>query len=128
MIHINVMARKMPNFEEPRFVGTIVSNSQVSLGDIVDRISARCTVTKPDVIATLAAFQEQIIYAMRNAQSVSLGNIGSLHLRARVKMAKEGEDFNSNNIESLGVSLRPRKSLLSKVQPGKVQFKVTKPE
>ena len=118
MITIKKVKRTKPFTESSSYYGVVQSNGQITLDEIVERIVARCTVTKSDVLAVLAALQEQAIYALRNAQAISLGELGTLYLRMKSELVKEAVDFGIDNVRSISVGYRPRKQMLKRLQRG----------
>lgn len=122
MPQVTVSRRYNPATKEFAYGGNIKLSGKISLDEIVERINDRCTVTKPDILAVLAAFQQQAIYALRNAQGVSLGNIGTLYLRLRCKKAATMDEFTSANIISIRTGLRAGKKLIRQIQKGRRDY------
>lgn len=91
--------------------GNITSEGVISIDDLIERIQNRCTITKPDIMTCLQAFQQQTIYALRNAQSVNLGNLGNLYIKAKTKKAETADLFKISNVVGLSVGFRPSKKL-----------------
>ena len=130
MLNVIVSNRWNSKEEKYEYGACLKSNGQLNFNEMVERISARCTVTKADIIAVLAAFQEQSIYALRNAQGVSLGEIGNLYLAAQTSRTDTPQDFDISQVKGLHVKMRARRSFVDKMQPGQkdITFRVTKIE
>lgn len=130
MIEIIVSNRWNHKKQKYEYGANIKSNGQIALTDIAERIQKRCTVTQSDILAVLAAFQEQAIYALRNAQSVSIGNPGNLYISAKTCRTDTPAEFDRSQVLSLQVKLRTRKNFAAQLQPGQpdVNFRVTKIE
>lgn len=126
VMDVNVKMRKVPKYEDDRAVGVVKLFGQITDADIVERIVARTTITPPDVVAVLNAVQEQLEYCIKNGQMLELDGIGSFGPRAHVKMAKPGEDFNADNVQSVGIMFRPSKSIRKALSVDKIDWKINK--
>lgn len=128
MLYVKVSKHFNQVTHEYQYGAALVSERQVTIDELVERINARCTVTKSDIVAVLAAFQEQAIYALRNAQGVSLGSIGTLYTRAKTQTEPTALDFDIDSVKSLTVGLRAGKDLTTKLQRGQegISFCVAK--
>ena len=78
------------------------------LDELAEEISGSCTVTKHDVKAVISVLEEKIIKALRNGQSVRLGDLGSFHALISSKAAATTDAFEkSENIRGLLVRFTP---------------------
>ncbi|MCF0182908.1 MAG: HU family DNA-binding protein [Bacteroidaceae bacterium] len=128
MLYVRVSKRYNKIKHIYMYGASLISERQVTMDELVERINARCTVTKSDIMAVLAAFQEQAIYALRNAQGVSLGELGTLYIRANTRTMETAADFTINDVLGLLVGFRPRQSFTRKLQKGQegISFKCAK--
>ena len=128
MLNVIVSNRWNAKKKKYEYGACLKSNGQLDINEMVKRISARCTVTKADIVAVLAAFQEQAIYALRNAQGISLGEIGNLYLSATTNRTDSPAEFDITQVQSLAVKMRARRSFIYEMQPGQkdISFRVTK--
>ena len=102
MIKYLLICRKNPITKEFAYHASAIPVTPVKLDEIADSISATCTVNSADVKAVLDALQSQVIKALRNGQSVRLGDLGSFHARIQSKSAATEEEFK----EDLGNHLK----------------------
>lgn len=87
MIDWNKIQRRNPLNGNLRWYPQIAQNSYVTTDDVVIGIVDKCTLTKADVYACVAALQEVIIEQLKNGNSVTFGELGSF--RPVIKVATE---------------------------------------
>ena len=113
----SLMLRKNRETGEVRVYGIVVPESNTSVDIITSELTARSTLTRPDVLATLAGIAEKAITELAEARTVRLGDLGSLYVTLRSKGAKNVDEFNSTLIEGVNIRFRPssflRKQLAS---------------
>ncbi len=104
-----------------KYYAQVAPVSPLTLDDITEKISGECTVTEHDVKAVLSALQEQVIAALRDGNSVRLGDLGSFRLTLSSSGEENRNDVSADNITALRVrftmSARMR-STLAKGQRG----------
>ena len=76
---ITLVAREKKNMrtQEVKWYAQISRVKPVTLDEISERIASNCTVTEHDIKAVLSALQEQVVFCMKEGQSVRLGDLGS---------------------------------------------------
>ena len=87
MIDWNKIQRRNPLNGNLRWYPQVVVRSNLNLNDIVLGIVDKCTLTKPDVTACVAALQEVIVEQLKNGNSVTFGELGTF--APTVVVAKE---------------------------------------
>lgn len=83
------------------------AGSPLDLLDIAHHISQTCTLTRPDVMAVLAALEDSIALALLHGHSVRLGCLGSFRIRMKATPAARPEDVTAANVRGLGIAFRP---------------------
>ena len=108
MIKYYLISRKNPITKEYAYHANATSVTPIMLDELAEDISGSCTVTKHDVKAVISVLEEKIIKALRNGQSVRLGDLGSFHARISSKAAATTDDFEqSEHIRGLLVRFTP---------------------
>lgn len=62
------------------FYAQVQSRGSVSLSTIARRIQQTCTVTRADIMGTLAALEQTICEGLANGEIIRLGELGSLQM------------------------------------------------
>lgn len=79
---------------------------------IADKIEERCTVTRPDILAVLAAFVDDIKDRLQAGQIVELGELGNLQLTIQNRGGAETrEEWSHDLIKKANIVFRPAKGL-----------------
>ncbi len=108
MIKYYLISRKNPITKEYAYHANATSVTPIMLDELAEDISGSCTVTKHDVKAVISVLEEKIIKALRNGQSVRLGDLGSFHARISSKAAATTDAFEqSENIRGILVRFTP---------------------
>ena len=108
MIKYFLISRKNPITKEYAYHANAIGVTPIKLDELAEDISGSCTVTKHDVKAVISVLEEKIIKALRNGQSVRLGDLGSFHARISSKAAATTDAFEqSENIRGLLVRFTP---------------------
>lgn len=127
MIKYKVTKRKNPKTREERFHPAIVTPNPINPQKLIDRITARCTVTSSDVKAVLDALEFEMVQAFTEGNAVRLGDVGSFRPSLRTKGVKEEKDCNASLVKRVGIvytpSLRLKRDL--DVKSGGVKFEKT---
>ena len=111
MIKYYLISRKNPITKEYAYHANATSVTPIMLDELAEDISGSCTVTKHDVKAVISVLEEKIIKALRNGQSVRLGDLGSFHARLASKGAVSEEDFTVENFRGIRVRFMPSSKL-----------------
>ncbi|MCF0182909.1 MAG: hypothetical protein HUK00_00210 [Bacteroidaceae bacterium] len=101
---------KTPQFNG--WSGRVINSDSLSLDTVAGLCSLNNTVTRADTIAVLDALFVECIHALKNGNSVSLGDLGSLHLTVSGPLAATLESWNvKDNIEKINVRYTPSPAL-----------------
>lgn len=87
--------------------GRAVVNSVVHTSAIAKKITERCTVTEPDILAVINALMTEISANIAEGNKVVLDNFGSFKLGIRTSPAVNAKKFTSANIKSMYVIYTP---------------------
>lgn len=83
----------------------------VDIKDICFEISDKCTLTKADIVAVVAALEESIGRHLTEGNSVRLGSLGSFSPRMSATTSESPEDVGPENITNVGVRFCPSPAL-----------------
>lgn len=90
----------------------------LNLDDIAEKISLTCTVTEHDIKAVLSALQEQIVFALRNGNSVRLGDLGSFRLTMQGNPSETREEVSAEKIKRIRVRFTSGSRLRTSLKSG----------
>ena len=122
MIPYKVIPRKSPKDRSVKYYG-VQHTRQMSEQDFVERIVQKNTVTRADVLAVIASIAEELVYSIRNGNSVTLPEIGTFGFSIKTRGAETKEKFVVDNIKSLHVRFKPSSKLKYDVKVGNPQVK-----
>ena len=122
MIPYKVIPRKSPKDRSIKYYG-VQHTRQMSEQDFVERIVQKNTVTRADVLAVIASIREELVYSIRNGNSVTLPEIGTFGFSLKTKGAETKAKFVADNIKSLHVRFKPSSKLKYDVKVGNPQVK-----
>ena len=122
MIPYKVIPRKSPKDRSVKYYG-VQHTRQMSEQDFVERIVQKNTVTRADVLAVIASIREELVYSIRNGNSVTLPEIGTFGFTIKTRGAETKAKFVADNIKSLLVRFKPSSKLKYDVQVGNPQVK-----
>ena len=122
MIPYKVIPRKSPKDRSVKYYG-VQHTRQMSEQDFVERIVQKNTVTRADVLAVIASIAEELVYSIRNGNSVTLPEIGTFGFSLKTKGAETKAKFVADNIKSLHVRFKPSSKLKYDVKVGNPQVK-----
>ena len=122
MIPYKVIPRKSPRDRSVKYYG-VQHTRQMSEQDFVERIVQKNTVTRADVLAVIASIREELVYSIRNGNSVTLPEIGTVGFSLKTKGAETKAKFVADNIKSLHVRFKPSSKLKYDVKVGNPQVK-----
>lgn len=105
-----------------RYYAYVLCLSELGIDELAERIAAGSTVTRHDCLAVLSALQEQIIYALREGKSVSMGDIGRFRVVARGAGSTTPEDYDTSLVRSLHVCFTPSPAMKDALEPSKVSL------
>ena len=107
MLKYNLISRKNPLTKEFAYHASLVPVVPVHLNALAQEVSDACSVTVHDIKAVVSALEERVYKALRNGQSVRLGDLGSFHPTIQSKGAVNEEDFTKENIRGVKVRFIP---------------------
>lgn len=87
--------------------GRAVVNSVVHTSAIAKKITERCTVTEPDILAVINALMTEISANIAEGNKVVLDNFGSFKLGIRTSPAVNAKKFTSANIKAMYIIYSP---------------------
>ena len=122
MIPYKVIPRKSPKDRSIKYYG-VQHTRQMSEQDFVERIVQKNTVTRADVLAVISSIREELVYSIRNGNSVTLPEIGTFGFTIKTRGAETKAKFVADNIKSLLVRFKPSSKLKYDVQVGNPQVK-----
>lgn len=107
---------------EKKYYAVVQSKGQTGIDEIAERISASTTATRADVLAVLAALEEQVIDNLESGQTVKLGDIGSFRLSVGGEGSATEDTYDTSLIERVKVVFTPS----SRMKAGLNSLKYTK--
>ena len=122
MIPYKVIPRKSPKDRSVKYYG-VQHTRQMSEQDFVERIVQKNTVTRADVLAVIASIREELVYSIRNGNSVTLPEIGTFGFTIKTRGAETKAKFVADNIKSRLVRFKPSAKLKYDVKVGNPQVK-----
>ena len=122
MIPYKVIPRKSPRDRSVKYYG-VQHTRQMSEQDFVERIVQKNTVTRADVLAVIASIREELVYSIRNGNSVTLPEIGTFGFSIKTRGAETKEKFVVDNIKALHIRFKPSSKLKYDVKAGNPQVK-----
>ena len=122
MIPYKVIPRKSPRDRSVKYYG-VQHTRQMSEQDFVERIVQKNTVTRADVLAVIASIAEELVYSIRNGNSVTLPEIGTFGFSIKTRGTETKEKFVVDNIKTLHVRFKPSSKLKYDVKVGNPQVK-----
>lgn len=87
--------------------GRAVVNKVVHTSAIAKKITERCTVTEPDILAVINALMTEISANIADGNKVVLDEFGSFKLGIRTSPAESAKKFTSANIKNMYVIYSP---------------------
>lgn len=103
----NTLTKKTPKMA----YASAVTTGQVPVNDLAQLISERSSVSRADVKAVLDNLSWATSFLLSNSMRVSLGDLGSFHLRLRSKSAETADAFEGRNIKRARIVFHPGKEL-----------------
>ena len=118
MINFDVIQRRNPKDGTVKFYSQVYTSEYMTLDDIAENISRECTVTVHDIKAVLSALQEQVLFALRDGNSVRLGDLGSFRLTLSGRPCETADEVTADTIEHLRVRFTMSSRLRSRLAVG----------
>ena len=90
-----------------KIYGKAVSVGVMHTKEIAGKISERCTLTEPDVIAVINALQTEISYGLADRKRIVLDGFGSFKVGLKTTPADTPQIFGNSNIVGIHVNFIP---------------------
>ena len=103
----NALDENKSDMYYPRLTG----RQKYDLDALASYISDRSTLSKADIVATLAALEEAIPELLKNGYTVSLGSLGLFSLHAKVQTSAEESKVSWRDFVQLKARFRVGKGL-----------------
>ena len=107
MLKYTFISRKNPVTKEFAYHATLLPVTPISMDELATEVSNSCTVTVHDIKAVVSALEERIYKALRNGQSVRLGDLGSFHPRLSSSGTATEDEFTMENVRGVRVRFSP---------------------
>ena len=88
-----------------------VSPDLVSVKDLALRISERCTVTEPDILAVISALVFEMNQVLKDGNRVKLDGLGTFRVGIHSQGVQKAEDFNAKSSTQVILLPQPPKVL-----------------
>lgn len=92
---------------EGKVYGRAVVDGVIDTKEIAGKISKRCTLTEPDIIAVINALETEINYGLADGKRVVLDGFGSFKVGLTTTPADSAKKFTSANIKGMHVIFLP---------------------
>lgn len=97
----------------------VINEGTISINTLANLCADINTLTRADTLAVIEALLTEIINCLEQGYSVSLGDIGSLHLTMKGKSASNANLWNiSNNVTRVNVRYTPSSAIREKIALG----------
>ena len=103
MLKYTLISRKNPITKEYLYHATLLPVVPIRLSELAQEVSDACTLTTHDIKAVISALEERIYKALRNGQSVRLGDLGSFHPTLSSSGTPTEEEFSAENLRGVKV-------------------------
>jgi predicted histone-like DNA-binding protein len=90
-----------------KFYVSTQSAGDVTLEEMSEEISDRCTLTETDVLAALSALQREMIKNLLAGKIVRFGTFGSFQLSLSSKGVETADDASQSQVRAARVRFRP---------------------
>lgn len=94
-----------------KFYAQAQASGEKSLDDMSRDIEQLCTVTRPDIVAVLAALQITVVESLQNGEIVRLGDLGSFRLALKGKGTLTEKEFSTSLIKKSRIVYSPSKEI-----------------
>ena len=112
-VKYSVVGRKNPMSPDSpkKYYAQAQAGGETSLELMAKRIERLCTVTRPDILAVLAALQIAVIDALENGEIARLGDLGSLQVSVSSHPAITEKDYSADMIKKARINYRASRAL-----------------
>ena len=120
-MNYRLMKRKNPQTRLYAYYAIAVASGESTLNDIASAIEKSCTCTRSDVLAVLAAYNDEICGRLKQGQIVRLGDLGAIQFGIHSAASATEDDFQASLIKKASVCFHAGKTLKS--ASGDVSYK-----
>jgi len=96
---------------DPKAYAKAQINGEMSLKELSQEVSNKCTVHRADVSAVLIATVETMLAALKDGKQVDFGELGKFRLQITSKGALTADDFDSTYITGVNIQYVPGEDL-----------------
>lgn len=109
MIKLKTIQRPNPKdlTAERKYYVSAQNSGEISLEEMSENISDRCTLTETDVLAALSALQREMTKNMMAGKIVRFGTFGSFQLTLNSSGVENIADTSQNQVKGVRVRFRP---------------------
>lgn len=127
-VRLKILRKKNPqDMQAPdKFYVQAVKTANVNLAWLAKLISNQSTVRKPDCLAVLCAFVDNMIDELQRGSMVRLDGLGTFQLSVNSLGSDREEHVTVHNVKRVHLNFRPSAEL--KEALGNVKFTLTEPE
>ena len=90
-----------------KIYGKAVVDGVIHTKEIAEKISKRCTLTEPDIIAVINALETEIAYGLADSKRIVLDGFGSFKVGIKTTPADSPKKFGNGNIGGMHVNFLP---------------------
>lgn len=109
MIKLTTIQRPNPKdaTAERKFYVSTKSAGEISLEEMSENISDRCTLTETDVLAAISALQREMTKNLMDGKIVRFGTFGSFQLSLSSSGVETADNASQNQVKGVRVRFRP---------------------
>lgn len=122
MIRYVTRAMRNPSTQVVKYYPQPASLNPLTLNGVVEQIERQCTVSEPDIKAVINALEYVVIQALKNGQSVRLGDLGSFRFTMTTEGAATAKEVKASLIKKLNVRFTPSGAMRKKLKVENVEF------
>jgi predicted histone-like DNA-binding protein len=105
-----------------KFYVSAQNSGEVTLEEMSEEISDRCTLTESDVLAALSALQHEMIKNLLAGKIVRFGTFGSFQLSLNSKGVETADDASQSQVRGVRVRFRPGMRIQNSLRSLKYTF------
>lgn len=118
MIKYKATVRKSPVDKSLKYYPAPATPEPRLLEQLAAEIEQKCTLTRVDIVACLAALQEAIVAHLKDGRSVRFGELGSFRVSLTGKGCPTADDVKADSIQHLRVLFRPSSQMVKAFRIG----------
>lgn len=117
------LSRKNLKTGDYLFYPAPASASVTNIEQVAAEISARCTLTRADVVGVLKVLEEQVERALLEGYTIRLGHLGSFRLTTSAEATDDKDAVSAALVKKARVRYTPSVWIKQKLQKKNVHFK-----